>query len=796
MSNLIDNLLLSETASNSPNSTSIVEQPNKDKPSLFDSLLSNISSSEETKIGDTNINSNTINSLKPQIQDVNLETNISVETNSLNGESLIDSVDSELMSSENSENLDKSFNKSNEQKITNTASLLDKLIIEAKQETTLQANKDKPSLFDSLLSTIPLSDGIDKIDALDFAKVEIKEPLLENINKVVSDGGTNIEIVDGLDDKLVNNIGVVLNTDENNLLKSLENTQIIQSDKVSGKITEVNIQNNSDVGNRLISENIQSESDVSIENSQVINNQMIESSELVLSNKDLIEKDNPVKSTTNSLFDKLVAITKKDIEKVLDNPTRELLDKSDIDENLIPDENNLEKVAIASLDIEDKLMQEEINSDNLKNLNVDLENKNNGVIPVLENNLQSNNKTSKVEIDKLEKIDANLNDESKDIFKEASLVVANFDNTSEKIEAQTNNIIDTNSIQKIDLTNTLQPSLSDEAIIVDQDITDKVDDQNKLETVKKADKLSLMDQLIQKNSEKLILTDSINDNLIDTATTEVIKKDLISSIYLGSQKNKMNNQSLFNKNEAVSILKEGDSVQAIKTSAEILDLGLEDISFDESVELEKLDLKQLNKKGILENLLLQKNVKSEEIKHIITTSIEASKALIENNITIANDTMVNVNSPIAYNIQSKIIGAKQQMATMMSDISRQMYENYKPPVTAFKINLNPTELGSIAILMKSDKNSGLSITMNVSNNVTLDTLIENQNVLKNSLNKTFDENTKFNLDFGSSNQNSNNQSSNNQNQNNRQFEQQMDTQSILQLKEENKDIEEKVIDYM
>ena len=132
----------------------------------------------------------------------------------------------------------------------------------------------------------------------------------------------------------------------------------------------------------------------------------------------------------------------------------------------------------------------------------------------------------------------------------------------------------------------------------------------------------------------------------------------------------------------------------------------------------------------------------------------------------------------------------------MSDVARQMYENYKPPVTAFKINLNPTELGSIAILMKSDKNNGLSITMNVSNNVTLDTLIENQNLLKNSLNKTFDENTKFNLDFGSSNQNSNNQSSSNQNQSNRQFEQQMDTQTILQLKEENKDIEEKVIDYM
>ncbi|MDY3201020.1 MAG: flagellar hook-length control protein FliK, partial [Arcobacter sp.] len=141
----------------------------------------------------------------------------------------------------------------------------------------------------------------------------------------------------------------------------------------------------------------------------------------------------------------------------------------------------------------------------------------------------------------------------------------------------------------------------------------------------------------------------------------------------------------------------------------------------------------------------------------------------------------------------------QQMATMMSDIARQMYENYKPPVTVFRINLNPLELGSIAIMMKNDKNNALTISMNVSNNTTLDALVDNQNVLRNSLNKTFDENTKFNLDFSSSNQN-NNQSSNNQNNQNsqyqeRRFEKQMDTQSVLQLTEENKDREEK-LDYM
>ncbi len=319
--------------------------------------------------------------------------------------------------------------------------------------------------------------------------------------------------------------------------------------------------------------------------------------------------------------------------------------------------------------------------------------------------------------------------------------------------------------------------------------------------VKKEEKLSLMDQLILKNNEKLTIN-TINSD-INTPLKDVVAKDFISSIYLGSQKNKINNQSLFNKNEAISILKDGNSMQAVKTSAEMLDLGLENMDIEQNIDIEKVEIKKtdidsLTKKNLIDNLFLEKNVKSQDVKNLITQSIEASSALLENSLNLAEDATVNVNSPLSYNIQSRIIGAKQQMSAMMSDIAKQMYENYKPPMTAFRINLNPLELGSIAILMKNDRNSGLTISMNVSNNVTLDTMMENQNMLKNSLNKTFDEGTKFNLDFSSSNQNSDNQSSNsNQGQgNNRRFEQQMDTQSVLQLKEENRDIEEKSIDYM
>jgi len=131
----------------------------------------------------------------------------------------------------------------------------------------------------------------------------------------------------------------------------------------------------------------------------------------------------------------------------------------------------------------------------------------------------------------------------------------------------------------------------------------------------------------------------------------------------------------------------------------------------------------------------------------------------------------------------------------MSDIAKQMYENYKPPVTVFRINLNPLHLGSIAIMMKNDKDNSLSISMSVSNNSTLDAMVDNQNVLRNSLNKTFEDTTKFNLDFNSNEQN-NNQSSNNNQSGNRKFEDNIATQSILESREDNLEVEDRNTDYM
>ena len=773
MSNIIDNLLLNEsiTASTSP----ITEQVTKDKPSLFDSLLSNISSPEEINLNNTIA---TKIGTKEIIQKVE-------EISSVDNLELVDSLDVKDLESVKIESDNK------EQKLTSTGTLLDRLIIEAKKGTKEIDNigtKESLELDDikSLSNTKTLING------------EISSPV-----PVVSEESTQ------LDDNKIENKTSSSNNSKIVTNSELTSSIIIEENIISDEINKLDNKVN-------ISVDEISEETTSIDSS--ISEKLI--LDIDIQNKE--ESD----TKTVSLLDRLISEAKKDNKNILNKKIDSTIDKLNVDEENKLDVNSIVKIDNNDfLNIEDnKIVELELLNETQKDENK-LDIKNVDVkVASLDSSLEKLNipetilpvivKESKDIVEnKKETISQNneVKTKSKVILKDSLL-----ENITQKVEVSKESISTDLANEKLIL-NPSSIGLSNQEIVnnnlIDLETTGEslginnnsipivsnevVTEENKTEivTIKKDEKLSLMDQLIQKNTEKLTL-DTISNEQFDPSLKEVVTKDLISSIYLGSQKNKINSQSLFNKNEAIAILKDGNSIQAVKTSAEMLDLGLEDVIVDQSITVEKSELKQLDKKNLIENLFLEKSVKSEEIKGLITKSVEASNALIENSINLASDVTVNVNSPISYNIQSKIIGAKQQMSAMMSDIARQMYENYKPPVTAFKINLNPTELGSIAILMKSDKNSGLSISMNVSNNVTLETLIENQNVLKNSLNKTFDESTKFNLDFSSSNQNNNNQSSSNNQSNNRQFEQQMGTQEVLKLKEDNKDIEEKVIDYM
>ena len=315
-------------------------------------------------------------------------------------------------------------------------------------------------------------------------------------------------------------------------------------------------------------------------------------------------------------------------------------------------------------------------------------------------------------------------------------------------------------------------------------------------------KLSLMDQLIQTNSKKDITTKIEESATLNPQSVEQINKnskDVASNIFLAEQKNSLNNQLLFNKNEAVNILKNASSIEDIEKSANILDLNANNLEVEQNISSENLtdlsvDEKEiLDRKNILNSILNEKNIRSVDVRNLITNSIEASKALLEDTINILDDKILDIQPNLVNSIQSRIVGAKQQMASMMSDVARQMYENYKPPVTVFRMNLNPGDLGTISVLMKQDKSSGLTINMSVSNIATLELLMENQNMLRNSLAKTFNDSANFNLDFskGEGGQ-SQGDSSSNQNQRDKRDS---NTQEILKLKKENKDYEEKN-DYM
>ena len=644
-----------------------------------------------------------------------------------------------------------------------------------KGETTVLSTsedlpKDKPSLFDSLLKT---------------SIEDIENSSTQNTNsKIVSQNSTS------------------------NLEKSPLDGEVLEIDtKLSGEAIEFETIN--------LDENSNSE-EVIKDLSKNVTNDL---------NNDNTKKDEakePVKNIQNSLSSK---------NSLLDRLVLEVKN------------SNLEQVSKG----------EQILSEPLKNLeNVDIESNDKTFIKSLDeviedlksqNNLEEKLDSSKIVISK--------DDKSVEIIKEQEVLVKDINGnslqikdentkvvelvTSEKTQDVSQIIVNIENTQelenKIQTSTILKDSLNSENILIVQDeiVNDEaiknevIKNENKVisenvliiqdEAIKSEDvkinnntkveqKLSLMDQLIQTNSKKDITTkieEAVSLNPQSIEQTNKNSKDVASNIFLAEQKNSLNNQLLFNKNEAVNILKNASSIEDIEKSANILDLNANNLEVEQNISSENLtdlsvDEKEiLDRKNILNSILNEKDVRSVDVRNLITNSIEASKALLEDTINIVDDKVLDIQPNLVNSIQSRIVGAKQQMASMMSDVARQMYENYKPPVTVFRMNLNPGDLGTISVLMKQDKSSGLTINMSVSNIATLELLMENQNMLRNSLAKTFNDSANFNLDFskGEGGQ-SQGDSSSNQNQKDKRDS---NTQEILRLKKENKDYEEKN-DYM
>ena len=610
------------------------------------------------------------------------------------------------------------------------------------EEVISDSLKVANTMENNLTTTSGMGSLLDKL--IISAKETISQNGAETIsNEISSDQLDNVDLKDKT--KFVDTLKNIIQTNS---------TVSVDESVIESEVNVVEAETSTSLLDKLVSD-----AKKDIFDSDVVKTNSIETT----SNQN-VESDVKVVETgiSISLLDRLVSDVKKDI---LDSDTVKI-------NSTIPMEELSSSLKIES---EVKLVEESTPTSLLDKLISDAKNK---IIEDKNNLKEQNIKNVETSVVK------NLTEE---------LVVTNISESNITLD-ESNNIIKS---ENSDIENVFINNLSKEII---GGLENKNPEKNDLEATlieKAVDKpKSLMDALIQnsvKKQEEFLAKNS------DLTNVDVKQKEIVSSIYLSEQKNQLNTQLNFNKSEALNLLKDGASLDNIKKSASILDLGLEEVDVEKALSLDdvikKNSLRDLNdRKQILDTLLNEKNIRSVDVKNLITKSVEASSALLENKLNFVEDSVLNVNSPLSFNIQTKIIGARQQMSNMMSDIAKQMYENYRPPVTVFRINLNPENLGSIAIMMKSEKNSDVSISMSVSSQATLDALVENQNLLRNSLVKTFEENTKFNLDFSSQERNQNNQGQQKQEDHKNQDEY-IDTTTILKLQEENKEIDDK-FDYM
>lgn len=636
-----------------------------------------------------------------------------------------------------------------------------------KGETTVLSTsedlpKDKPSLFDSLLKTS--IEDIENSSAQNTNSKIVSQNITSNLEKSSLDAEVievNTKLIDeGLDSEAIN---LDENSNSEEVIKDLSKNITNELNKDNTKKDEIkeptkNIQNSISSKNSLLDRLV-----LEVKNSNL---EQVPKVEQILSepleNVDIVNSD---KSFIKSL-DKVIEGLKNQ---------NNLEQKLDSEKIIISKDDKLVEIIK-----EQEILVEDINGNNLQIKDENSQNLDDVTLETTQN-------LSQIIVNSEDRQNIENQIETSTVLKDS----LNFEN----ILIVEDEVVKSDAIKNETVKN--ENNLNSQNILIVENEVVKTENNTKVDQ-----KLSLMDQLIQTNSKKDITTkieESATSNPQSLEQINKNSKEVASNIFLAEQKNSLNNQLLFNKNEAVNILKNASSIEDIEKSANILDLDANNLEVEQNISSESLndlsvDEKEiLDRKNILNSILNEKNIRSVDVRNLITNSIEASKALLEDTINILDDKILDIQPNLVNSIQSRIVGAKQQMASMMSDVARQMYENYKPPVTVFRMNLNPGDLGTISVLMKQDKSSGLTINMSVSNIATLELLMENQNMLRNSLAKTFNDSANFNLDFskGEGGQ-SQGDSSSNQNQRDKRDS---NTQEILKLKKENKDYEEKN-DYM
>jgi hypothetical protein len=833
MTKEIDFLSLSKTDTNSSSGTKSNGTEKKEGLSLFDSLLA--SSKEETQTKDTNVS----DEKSKQNTDLSKQTT-TADTNNKNKQ--VQTKDEDLNNTqENKVSQNKSSEKEDSKKevnnlpkdskeqnlepktkdISSNNSLLDRMVLEANQKTksknlyTAETKENIVEKVDSKEQTASPEETIEKEQknlktsdktnietSKENEKVSTKEVVLEEKdeqtkNKTTKDNKPDSSLLDKLITKAKEEISS----------KTLENIDEPKTEKQN---------NSSTLKDEIVVEKQNNSSSITDE---IVGKQNLSSSTPEIETE-----------KTSSLLDKLVNDAKKEIKT--NNKNVEENSSKTVGTTQTQVEINFDELEKTDSKIEEKDTKTKLETENKVKTtkNVQLEDESLSDTKKVEKDITLTKKENIETV--VSKEDTKVNNSNKEEIK-AEINNAKVVN---KVSEETDSSVEKNTTQQSTTASqstsqtssgTTQNKLSDlekEALNTkDETVNLKKDDiaklnesSNKEENVKvessKQESKSLMDRLFDNAKAQTISAKNPNlqeSDLTKQGTLNKNNNDIATNIYLSSQKNSIYNQMLSNKTEGVKTVKDGTSIEDVKKGADILNLNLEDASVEIDESSTKVEPQSNNKANLdskislLDKLAFNKNLNVEELLKRAAENLESQK-IASNSITNSsssnsstsstNETQtvnLNVNPNLAMTIQNRIIGAQQQMSSMMSDVARNMYENYKPPVTAFRLNLFPAQLGHIAILMKTDRENAISISMSLSQSSTHDAFVENQSMLRDALNRNFNNpQTTISLDFNMQNESSNNQSSNEQNSNNDNTPQSHSSDEVIESIIQNKDATE------
>jgi len=467
------------------------------------------------------------------------------------------------------------------------------------------------------------------------------------------------------------------------------------------------------------------------------------------------------KETLKKIVSQKLDIVKNSVDKIKNE-----VDKNNLDRPSPIDENTKKQIDNTKETIKDEV---KIIKENVKKIYTD--------ISVLKDNKSTettDNQNSKIK----NNVENSLTiiDESSDEIKD---IISKINGTSKK-----ENIIKDESSEITYKKENISDLKKEPEVFLNKD-TKLPDDLNKT-TSKIEHKIEIIKEAISNINEKVaevIIVKTTGEDLkkkeIVTSTKNIInsenssqdsEKPLIASMFLNAQKNTKNQTSLEQIKDAKSNIIDKKTIESVKVSAEKLDLKLDDTEVAHEEEVGKKPVTSEKKEELKTNNLINNKLLN---RVLIDQKIEANNQNKERNVilmqkeqivTVDNEMKINesiemhVPKEIVPSLQNKIIGAQQKMGSFMSEVARNMYLNYKPPVTAFRVNLNPANLGSISIMMKANKvDNSLTVSMNLSNSNTMEAFTENKIALQNAIQKQFNETSNVSINFNLDNKNSENQ---------------------------------------